>query len=100
MEVPHGAGVNQLITVHTCMLFYSQADPPDPNKIPREDVVGVTVVLLTCSYNGQEFIRVGYYVNNEYPESELKENPPIEPDFKKVGIIKTTPWSWISKSVD
>jgi len=62
-----------------------QTDPPDATKIPREDVVGVTVVLLTCYYRNQEFIRVGYYVNNEYVEPELKENPPQEPDFNKVG---------------
>lgn len=47
-------------------MFVFQADPPDPSKIPQQDVVGVTVVLLTCSYRGHEFIRVGYYVNNEY----------------------------------
>ena len=34
------------------------------------------MVLLTCSYNGQEFIRVGYYVNNEYTDPALVENPP------------------------
>lgn len=28
----------------------------------------------------QEFIRVGYYVNNEYG-TELRENPPVKPDF-------------------
>jgi len=27
---------------------------------------------------------VGYYVNNEYSDPELKENPPQEPDFNKV----------------
>ena len=63
-----------------------QADPPDHNKIPREDVIGVTVVLLTCAYRRQEFIRVGYYVNNEYVDQELKENPPPETDFEKVSI--------------
>ena len=61
-----------------------QADPPNQDRIPREDVVGVTVILLTCSYRRQEFIRVGYYVNNEYGDPELKENPPQEPDFNKV----------------
>ena len=61
-----------------------QADPPTVSKIPPQDVVGVTVVLLTCSYLNQEFIRVGYYVNNEYEEPELKENPPLEPIFPKV----------------
>ena len=48
--------------------FVFQADPPDASKIPQQDVVGVTVVLLTCSYRGHEFIRVGYYVNNEYTD--------------------------------
>lgn len=53
-----------------------QAEPPDPSKIREEDIMGVTVLLLTCSYMGQEFIRVGYYVNNEYDDEQLKEEPP------------------------
>ena len=27
----------------------------------------------------QEFLRIGYYVNNDYPEGELKESPPAQP---------------------
>lgn len=27
-------------------------------------------------YAGQEFIRVGYYVNNDYDDEQLKEEPP------------------------
>ncbi|KAK2179553.1 hypothetical protein NP493_483g01021 [Ridgeia piscesae] len=74
-------------------MFVFETDPPDATKIPREDVVGVTVVLLTCYYRNQEFIRVGYYVNNEYVEPELKENPPQEPDFNKLqrNILATCP---------
>ena len=53
-----------------------QADPPDPTKIREEDIIGVTVLLLTCSYMGQEFIRVGYYVNNDYDDEQLREEPP------------------------
>ena len=45
-----------------------QADPPDPAHIPK--LLGVTVVLLTCSYREKEFIRIGYYVNIEYPQAE------------------------------
>ncbi|MQM19281.1 hypothetical protein Taro_052283 [Colocasia esculenta] len=56
--------------------FVLQADPPDPSKIPDEDIIGVTVLLLTCSYLGQEFIRVGYYVNNDYDDEQLREEPP------------------------
>lgn len=33
----------------------------------------------------QEFIRVGYYVNSEYTEEELRENPPEVIDITKVG---------------
>ncbi|KAG9992351.1 hypothetical protein KCU78_g19395, partial [Aureobasidium melanogenum] len=46
--------------------FVFEADPPDLNRIPNSDILGVTVILLTCSYDGREFVRVGYYVNNEY----------------------------------
>ncbi|PHT33295.1 Histone chaperone ASF1B [Capsicum baccatum] len=56
--------------------FVLQAEPPEPSKIREEDIIGVTVLLLTCSYAGQEFIRVGYYVNNDYGDEKLKEEPP------------------------
>jgi histone chaperone ASF1 len=61
-----------------------KADPPDIAKIPADDAVGVTVILITASYRGQEFVRVGYYVNNEYDDLELKDNPPSEPQFAKL----------------
>lgn len=64
--------------------FVFQADPPDVTKIPIEDALGVTVVLLTCCYRGQEFVRVGYFINNEYSDPELRENPPQYPQFDKV----------------
>lgn len=34
------------------------------------------MVLIICSYMDQEFVRVGYYVNSEYDDDSLKENPP------------------------
>ncbi len=64
--------------------FMFQADPPDTSKIPADDAVGVTVVLITASYREQEFVRVGYYVTNEYEDLELRENPPTEPQFDKL----------------
>lgn len=64
--------------------FMFQADPPDTLKIPADDAVGVTVVLITASYREQEFVRVGYYVTNEYEDMELRENPPSEPQFDKL----------------
>ena len=45
----------------------------------ESEIVGVTGILVTCSYANQEFFRVGYYVNNYYEELELAENPPEKP---------------------
>ncbi|KAK8808437.1 hypothetical protein WA158_008338 [Blastocystis sp. Blastoise] len=45
--------------------FYLQADPPDPSNIPQEHLLGPTAIIITCSYNDQQFFRVGYYLNNE-----------------------------------
>jgi histone chaperone ASF1 len=50
-------------------------------------MIGVTVVLITCSYNDAEFVRVGYYVNNEYDCEELRETPPEVPIPER--IIRT-----------
>ncbi|MBA0741863.1 hypothetical protein Gogos_014984 [Gossypium gossypioides] len=63
---------------------YRFADPPDPSRIREEDIIGVTVLLLTCSYLGQEFIRVGYYVNNDYDDEQLREEPPPKVLIEKV----------------
>jgi len=52
--------------------FVFQVDPPDVDKIPKSDLLGVTVILLTCSYRNREFVRVGYYVNNEDPDAPLQ----------------------------
>ena len=67
--------------------FMFQADPPETSKIPADDAVGVTVILITASYREQEFVRVGYYVTNEYEDPEMRETPPTEPQFDK--LIRT-----------
>ncbi|MBN3323879.1 ASF1 protein, partial [Atractosteus spatula] len=74
-------------------MFVFQADAANPGLIPDADAVGVTVVLITCTYRAQEFIRVGYYVNNEYTDPELRENPPVKPDFTKLqrNILASNP---------
>jgi histone chaperone ASF1 len=64
----------------------AQTNPPDWEAIPQDDLLGVTVLLLTCAYNGQEFIRVGYYVNNEYGDEALRENPPASIRIDKVVV--------------
>ena len=64
--------------------FILKVDAPDPTLIPSQDILGATIVLLTCTYREKEFLRVGYYVNNEYTEPELNESPPATPDVGKI----------------
>ena len=72
--------------------FILQADAPDPSTIPSTDILGVTVILVTCSYREEEFVRVGYYVNNEYTmeeaeiteEGQAERTPPMPLDMTKV----------------
>ena len=68
--------------------FVLQADAPDRSQIPEADVLGVTVVLVTCSYRNKEFVRVGYYVNNEYVEPyDEEKGPPLPLDISKVRRV-------------
>lgn len=64
--------------------FVFEADPPDTKRIPDAEILGVTVILLTCAYDGREFVRVGYYVNNEYETEELSADPPAKPVIEKI----------------
>lgn len=66
------------------MRFVFEAEGPDINKIPAEEIVGITAVILTCSYWDQEFFRIGYYANNQYSEPELMENLPPVPIPEKI----------------
>jgi len=53
----------------------------DPSRIQEGHLLGPTVLILNASYNGQEFVRVGYYVNVFYQPQELNETPPEKVDF-------------------
>ena len=48
--------------------------------------VGVVEATKACGNFGQcnEFIRVGYYVNNEYEDIELQNNPPNPPILNRI----------------
>jgi histone chaperone ASF1 len=57
--------------------FVFQGPGPDPDRIPEKDLLGVTVLLLTCSYKQWEFIRIGYFINNDLAETLAQmETPP------------------------
>lgn len=58
--------------------FDFQAPAPAHHLLPSQDpeeVLGVTVIIITASYRDKEFVRVGYYVNTYYEDEQLKEEP-------------------------
>ncbi|XP_016115146.1 histone chaperone asf1b-B-like, partial [Sinocyclocheilus grahami] len=80
-DLPEGERCHTFTRFTRILQLLCKADAPNTGLIPESDAVGVTVVLITCTYRGQEFIRIGYYVNNEYTDPELRENPPVKPNY-------------------
>jgi histone chaperone ASF1 len=64
--------------------FVFTADAPDHSKIPVGELLDSTVLLIEGFYNECQFVQVGYFVNNEYTDPELKQNPPSTPDVTKI----------------
>jgi histone chaperone ASF1 len=64
--------------------FKFEADSPNVKNIPAEELIGVTVVLLACSYRAQQFITIGFYVSVEYEDPDLQENRPNPPQYEKL----------------
>lgn len=75
MVGPVPVGINQFVLEASC---------PDYSSIRNEDLIGVTVVLVTCSYMNQEFLRIGYYVRNEYSEPFEEDQYPNPVDVTKL----------------
>ncbi|KAJ3214984.1 ASF1 anti-silencing function 1 [Dinochytrium kinnereticum] len=64
--------------------FVFEADPPNVDLLPPNDIIEVTAVLLSCSYKEKEFIRVGYLVNVDYADEEMRETPPEKINVEKL----------------
>lgn len=61
------------------MQFQIESNAPNPHLIPsKDDLFGVTAIIITISFRKQEFFRCGYYVYNNYVEEELLLNDPPE----------------------
>jgi len=74
-----------------------EAEPPNLSKIPRDDILGLTALILSCYYKRQEFVRVGYYLTNEYliensnptPSTSANPNPlPLPPPSLPPGDVQ------------
>ena len=66
------------------MKFEFTGEAPDISLIPESELLGVTAIVLCCSYNNQEFFRCGYYLNNLYDNEEMNLNPPEKVDTSHI----------------
>lgn len=75
MVGPIPVGVNRFILT---------ANAPDHSRIHNKDLIGVTVLLITCSYKDNKFVQIGYYINNEYAEPFDENSYPNPVDINKL----------------
>jgi len=68
--------------------------PPDYSTLSLQQIIGVTIILLVISYKNHEFMRVGYYLNNEIllkeDETEKIKNK-LSLEYIKREILTTKP---------
>ncbi|KAL7669847.1 hypothetical protein ACOME3_004796 [Neoechinorhynchus agilis] len=64
--------------------FQFDSPPPVVSKIPDDDLLGVTIVMICGYYRNMEFVRIGYYVNVFYDDPELSDNPPFPPQTNRM----------------
>uniref|UniRef100_A0A0N4ZMR6 Histone chaperone asf1 n=1 Tax=Parastrongyloides trichosuri TaxID=131310 RepID=A0A0N4ZMR6_PARTI len=76
ITVPEVTVGNHTVTV--------EVDPPVADKIPKDDFVGVTAIMLKAFYNGQLFNKISWYCVIEYTDPELMENKPENPIIEKL----------------
>ncbi|RNF08047.1 anti-silencing protein ASF 1 [Trypanosoma conorhini] len=79
-----------------------ECDPPQVELVPPHEVLGVTILVISFQYRGQEFLRVGYYTQVAYFDAYLNKCPPELPQGDLLGrfiamprpTVTVTPIAW------
>uniref|UniRef100_A0A8C9HL50 Histone chaperone asf1-like n=1 Tax=Piliocolobus tephrosceles TaxID=591936 RepID=A0A8C9HL50_9PRIM len=66
------------------MMFDYAVNPPDYNNMDADRVLGLQAILISANYKEKEFIRIAYYMNAFYKDIELREKPPLIPQYDKI----------------
>nr|CCC89259.1 putative anti-silencing protein ASF 1 like protein [Trypanosoma congolense IL3000] len=82
--------------------FTIECDPPQVELVPPQEVLGVTILVISFQYREQEFLRVGYYTQVAYFDAYLNSNPPLQPQVNLIGrfiamprpTVTVTPIAW------
>lgn len=80
--------------------FIFDCPAPDASRIPQSDLMEVTVILLTCSYRESEFIRIGYYVNNDYPAAQTALQSERQQWLDECNRIRAAQQDWLNAQAE
>ena len=58
------------------MKFEFKGDPPSIDKMKENDLLGAAAIVLSSSYNNQEFFRCGYFLNVYFEDEEMNIDLP------------------------
>ncbi|CAD2105157.1 histone chaperone ASF1, putative [Plasmodium vinckei brucechwatti] len=64
--------------------LFSLADENVPTIMDADSVLGLQAILISANYKEKEFIRIAYYMNSFYKDIELREKPPVVPQYDKI----------------
>jgi histone chaperone ASF1 len=87
--------------------FVLESSAPDISLLSMNDeLLGVTVVLITCTYRQQEFVRIGYYVNNElipnsnnHHENMQQKDDDDDESLSSSSLLDPPPHAFVSHDV-
>lgn len=86
--------------------FVLESSAPNVELLSMNDeLLGVTVVLITCTYRQQEFVRIGYYVNNELiPNSnnhheDTQQQDDDDESLSSSSLLDPPPHAFVSHDV-
>ncbi|CAJ15961.1 anti-silencing protein ASF 1 like protein, putative [Trypanosoma equiperdum] len=82
--------------------FTMECDPPQVELVPTQEVLGVTILVISFQYREQEFLRVGYYTQVAYFDGRMNNCPPPVPQVELMGrfiamprpTVTVTPIAW------
>ena len=72
-------------------LFEMEIQPPDHTKIPRKDILGVTVIMVTAMFRRQEFFRCSFFVYNNYNDEHSNSKSIVDVDRVIRSILVKQP---------
>ncbi|KAG8342026.1 anti-silencing protein ASF 1 [Trypanosoma vivax] len=85
--------------------FSMECDAPQADLVPKHELLGVTILVISFQYKGQEFLRVGYYTQVAYFSTSHGHHTP-QPDLLGRFIamprptVTVTPIAWDEGSED